>query len=167
MPVNPSSPVYFRFDHGVRRSLYGVLIAATAVNPKERFGGCVHPNQSYSRFAIRYTLPVTVDEVRTVSSAVFGHRYRLELLAALASAGDDGVCVTTLAADRDVASSVFYPPLRSLMQAGLVRRTGPVGAGRRVFYAITESALWEGLRQMVQDLGVDITGSGGAGAVTP
>jgi DNA-binding transcriptional ArsR family regulator len=97
---------------------------------------------------------------------VFGHRYRLELLAALAGAGEHGVCVSTLASDRGVPGSVFYPPLRSLLEAGLVRRSGPVGAGRRVFYAITESAAWEGLRRMVQDLGVDIGGRGDAGAVT-
>ena len=74
--------------------------------------------------------------------------------------------MTTFAADRDVASSVFYPPLRSLVQAGFVRRTGPVGAKRQVYYATTELVAWEGLRQMVQDLGVDISGNVATGRVT-
>jgi DNA-binding IclR family transcriptional regulator len=99
---------------------------------------------------------MTSEEVRRVSSALFGHRYRLELLGALATADDGGVCVKELATARGVASSVFYPPLRSLVDIGLARRMPRGPADRRVFYARTRAQAWTGLRQMVQDLEVEI-----------
>ncbi|WP_019032220.1 helix-turn-helix domain-containing protein [Salinispora arenicola] len=102
--------------------------------------------------------------LRRVSSAVFGHRYRLELLAALAVSDEEGVCVSTLAARLGVAASVFYPPIRALIGEGLIRRVGPTQTSRRVFYTTVDHPAWTGLRQMVEDLGVVISGRGaGAG----
>jgi DNA-binding MarR family transcriptional regulator len=94
------------------------------------------------------------EQLRRLSSAVFGNRYRFELLAALVAAGDGGVCVTTLAASGGAASSVYYPPLKQLVDAGLVRRLDPPPGERRVHYVVTDNAAWTGLRQMMQDLGV-------------
>jgi DNA-binding IclR family transcriptional regulator len=109
---------------------------------------------------------VEPEQVRGMSSALFGHRYRLELLAALVSAGDEGVCMTVLADQTGVATSVFYPPLRMLADLGMVRRVGPSGPDRRVFYVTTDHAAWTGLRNLMQDLDVVISRRGRAGEVT-
>ncbi|MEU4419288.1 winged helix-turn-helix domain-containing protein [Actinoplanes sp. NPDC024001] len=95
---------------------------------------------------------MAVQQLRRVSSAVFGNRYRLELLTALVTAGAEGVCVKDLAASSGVPTSVFHPPLRALTAAGLVTRLPQVGQSRRVFYALTNVGAWTGLRQLVQDL---------------
>ncbi|WP_433828650.1 ArsR family transcriptional regulator [Actinoplanes sp. CA-015351] len=93
--------------------------------------------------------------VRQVSSAIFGNKYRLELLLALASAADEGICVKDLADACDAPTSVFQPQLRALMSAGLVRRLPQLGQNRRVFYALTDMSTWTGLRRLVQDLQPD------------
>ncbi|GAB3807163.1 ArsR family transcriptional regulator [Micromonospora zhanjiangensis] len=107
-----------------------------------------------------------IERVRRLSSAVFGHRYRLELLAALVTAGDKGICVTTLAAKGRAATSVFYPPLKVLRAAGLVRRAARTG-DRHVYYAATDDAAWTGIRRMVQDLGLGADDHDEAGVVKP
>lgn len=107
------------------------------------------------------------EQLRRLSSAVFGNRYRLELLAALVAAEDEGICVTTLAAGGGTATSVYYPPLKQLVDVGLVRRVDPPPGERRVHYATTDNAAWTGLRQMMQDLGVQPTGRDQVRAVTP
>jgi hypothetical protein len=100
---------------------------------------------------------MTLDELRRLSSALFGHRYRLELLAALTKRERyGGVCLSQLASSCVVASSVYYPSLKLLVSAGLVRRVGRAGGGLQVFYLPTDNPVWTGLRQMVEDLGVDI-----------
>jgi hypothetical protein len=107
---------------------------------------------------------VQLDELRGLSSAVFGHRYRLELLAALVEAGEaGGVCLTQLADDCGVASSVYYPSLKLLVSAGLVRRVGKAAGDARVFYAPMQGPVWAGLRRMVEDLGVETEFHGMAG----
>jgi hypothetical protein len=91
---------------------------------------------------------------------VFGNRHRLELLIALVGAGQEGICVKDLAASCNVPTSVFYPPLRSLMAAGLVQRLPVTGHNGRVFYAIANGGAWTGLRQLVHDLDAEVAGPG-------
>lgn len=90
---------------------------------------------------------------------MFGNRYRLELVAALALAkSTDGICLTLLAGDRGgLAASVYYPSARSLVAAGLARRVRMTGPERLVLYARRQGPAWKGLRHMVKDLEVDIS----------
>lgn len=83
---------------------------------------------------------------------MFGNRYRLELLLALADAGRKGICVKDLATSCDIATSVFHPQLRALTAAGLVQRLPGTGPNGRVLYATTSTRAWTGLRQLVHDL---------------
>jgi hypothetical protein len=99
---------------------------------------------------------VTISELRRFSAVAFGHRYRLELLSALALAGGgQGVCLSLLGGCCEVTASVYYPPVRALTDSGMVVRSGPVRAGRRVLYARTAIQVWTGLQRMVEDLAVD------------
>lgn len=88
--------------------------------------------------------------VRRVSRAVFGHRYRLELLAELAEAGEPGICVSDMAIGHGARASVFYPPLRELEDVGLVSRRRDTGPGRRVYWTATRHEAWPVLRRLVQ-----------------
>jgi hypothetical protein len=91
-------------------------------------------------------------EVRRLSAAVFGHRYRLELIAALCRAGvHQGVCLTLLGDCFEVQASVYYPPVRAMEAVGRVRTTGRGRPDRRVLYARTTGPVWTGLQQMVED----------------
>jgi len=95
--------------------------------------------------------------VRRFSAAAFGHRYRLELIAALGLAGNgQGVCLTLLGDCCGARASVYYPPVRALETQGMVRCTGRVRGGRRVLYARTAVPVWTGLRRMVEDLAMDV-----------
>jgi hypothetical protein len=88
---------------------------------------------------------------------MFGHRYRLELLAALARVGnDEAICLTPLAQGCNVLSSVYYPALKLLVAAGLVRRMARTRDDPRVLYARTQGPVWTGLRRIVEDLEVEI-----------
>lgn len=89
---------------------------------------------------------------RRVSSVVFGNRHRLELLLALAAAGEEGICVKDLADSCGVATSVFHAPLQTLIVAGLVERRRARGHNRRVFYAFTDVGAWTRLPELVHDL---------------
>lgn len=89
---------------------------------------------------------------RRASLALFGHAYRLDLLAALAVAGPDGVVVTQLAKERDVSASVFYPPLRGLSELQLVSRLDPEIGSRCVRYVPTAVPTWGPLRTLVEYL---------------
>jgi hypothetical protein len=99
-----------------------------------------------------------VEELRGLSSVVFGNRYRLELVAALALVkSTEGVCLTRLADSRGgLQASVFYPSVRSLVSAGLARRVRVSGPERLVLYARRTGPAWKGLRRMMEDLEVDI-----------
>jgi hypothetical protein len=100
---------------------------------------------------------VTIAELRRLSAAAFGHRYRLELLSALATAAPGhGICLSLLADRCGVAASVYYPPVQRLAESGMVVTSGPDRSERRVLYARTDIAVWTGLRKMVEDLAVDV-----------
>ena len=89
---------------------------------------------------------------RRISVLLFGNRHKLDLLAALAEAGDGGVSVSTLADRHGVAASVYYAPLTDLMEAGLVVRLDPVPRDRRRWYVRVEHRAWRSLRSLAQDL---------------
>lgn len=95
-----------------------------------------------------------MSSTRRASLALFGHAYRLDLLAALAVAGVDGVVVTDLAKAKGVSPSVFYPPLRGLSELQLVSRLDPVMGSRRVRYVTTEAPAWGPLKSLVEYLDV-------------
>jgi hypothetical protein len=102
---------------------------------------------------------MSVDELRGLSSVMFGNRYRLELVAALALAkSTEGICLTLLAGSRGgLPASVYYPSARSLVSAGLARRVRMASPERLVLYARRQGPAWKGLRQMMKDLEVDIS----------
>lgn len=89
---------------------------------------------------------------------MFGNRYRLELVAALALAkGNEGICLTLLAAScGGLSTSVYYPSVRSLVSGGLARRVRMTGPERLVLYARRQGPAWKGLRCMMEDLEVHI-----------
>ncbi|WP_370945334.1 hypothetical protein AB5J62_40635 [Amycolatopsis sp. cg5] len=89
---------------------------------------------------------------RRVSAAVFGNRHKLELLLALAQAGDQGVNLSALSDERGVFTSVYYGPIRDLIEVGLVERLGRMPGDRRCWYRRRESTLWDGVRAVAVDL---------------
>lgn len=100
---------------------------------------------------------VTIEEIRRLSSVAFGHRYRLELLSALAIAtAGHGVCLSLLADCCQVTASVYYPPVRKMTESGLVVSSGPGRLRRRVLYSRTTVPVWTSLLKMVEDLAVDV-----------
>jgi hypothetical protein len=100
---------------------------------------------------------MTIAELRRFSAAAFGHKYRLELLSALAMATrDQGICLSLLADCCGVAPSVYYPPVQKLAGSGMVVTSGPDRHERRVLYARTGLVIWTGLQKMVEDLAVDV-----------
>ena len=100
---------------------------------------------------------MTITEVRGLSLVAFGHKYRLELMAALGLADQGkGVCLTLLAACCGAPASAYYPPVRALERHGMVRRIGRVPEGRQVLYARTEGPVWTGLQQIAENLGMDV-----------
>jgi hypothetical protein len=102
-------------------------------------------------------------ELRRLSVTVFGHRYRLELVSALAAAAvDEGVCLSLLAARCGVTASVYYPPVQKLARSGMVVTSGPDRTERRVLYARTDAPTWTALGMMVEDLAVDVDLAGAA-----
>jgi hypothetical protein len=81
----------------------------------------------------------------------------VELIAALGLADrGKGVCLTLLGDCCGVRASVYYPPVRALEALGMVRCAGRMRGSRRVLYARTGLPVWTGLRQMVQDLAMDV-----------
>ncbi|WP_395107593.1 hypothetical protein [Actinomadura sp. SCN-SB] len=98
-----------------------------------------------------------IDGLRVLSSTVFGHRYRLELLAALSCARDgEGVCLKFLADKCGAPSSVYYPSLKSLLSAGLIARFARTKRNRWVLYGRKPSPVWTGVQVMMEDLEVEI-----------
>lgn len=89
---------------------------------------------------------------RRMSVLVFGNRHKLDLLAALAEAGEGGVSVSMLAERHGVAASVYYAPLTDLIEAGMVTRLDPVPRERRRWYVRVEHRVWASVRALTQDL---------------
>jgi hypothetical protein len=100
---------------------------------------------------------MTIPELRGFSAVLFGHKYRLELLWALSTAtGGQGICLSLLADCCGVTASVYYPPVKALVGAGMVVRSARPRPGGHVLYARTSASVWTGLRVMVEDLAVDV-----------
>jgi hypothetical protein len=72
---------------------------------------------------------------------LFGQRYRLEVMVAIASSTDGIVCLTDLARELDVVVSNLQKPLRDLLLAGLLTRL-PSGDSKRRFYQRNASLAW-------------------------
>ncbi|MEV6427228.1 hypothetical protein [Nocardia sp. NPDC051463] len=89
---------------------------------------------------------------RLMSAAMFGNRYRLELLVALAESGEQGVNLSELAEARTVAPSVYYGPIRDLLDAGLVERLGRTAGDRRRWYRRCEYRFWDVVLTLAQEL---------------
>jgi DNA-binding IclR family transcriptional regulator len=89
---------------------------------------------------------------RRLSVLLFGNRYKLDLLAALAEAGDGGVSVSALAERHQVSASVYYPPLKDLLEAGLVAQLAVVSRERRRWYARVDHQVWEPMRDLAREL---------------
>jgi len=81
------------------------------------------------------------DSLRALSDVLFGQRYRLEVMVAIASAEDGLVCLSDLAKALDVTPSNLQKPLRDLTRAGLLSRM-PSGDSKRRYYRRNESLAW-------------------------
>ncbi|MER7179505.1 hypothetical protein ABT404_08470 [Streptomyces hyaluromycini] len=103
------------------------------------------------------------EELRRLSAGVFGNRYRAELIAALAAAGDDGVCLGDLALSKRVTSSVYLPSAHALIALGLAERLPPRAGERRRWYRRRGSAqAWQSLAATVARLEEHHTPAGAA-----
>ncbi|MCK2241838.1 MULTISPECIES: hypothetical protein [unclassified Crossiella] len=83
---------------------------------------------------------------------LFGNRHKLELLAALARAGDNGVNLSDLAVQQGVAASVYYPPINDLLRAGLVDKLPQRLPDRRRWYRRAEGSVWEPMGVLAEGL---------------
>lgn len=93
------------------------------------------------------------EELRRLSAGIFGNRYRAELIAALAAAGEGGVCLGDLALTQQVSASVYLPPARTLIALGLAERIPPRTGERRRWYRSCGSAqAWQSLAATVARL---------------
>ncbi|MEV6594930.1 hypothetical protein [Streptomyces acidicola] len=91
--------------------------------------------------------------LREASVRVFGNRYRAELMWALASADEPGVCLGDLAAAREVPASVYQAPMRSLLEAGLAERLPRTPGERRRWYRRSDNdTLWQCLEGLLSCL---------------
>jgi hypothetical protein len=89
---------------------------------------------------------------RRASLLLFGNRHRLELIAALAGADDDGVNLSELAVRQGVKASVYYAPVNGLLRAGLVEKLPQRLPDRRRWYRRTGDAVWEPMRMLAEGL---------------
>lgn len=90
--------------------------------------------------------------VRGLSHVLFGQRYRLELMVAIAASADGLVCLTDLAKELDVTASNLQNSLRALTSAGLVARMSS-GDSRRRYYVRQDSLAWDFATQIAQRAG--------------
>lgn len=81
------------------------------------------------------------DQVRTLSQVVFGQRYRLEVMVAIASSDSGTVCLTDLAKQLNVTASNLQRPLADLLQAGLLSPL-PHPNSKRKLYRRRDSLGW-------------------------
>lgn len=89
---------------------------------------------------------------RRMSVVLFGNRYKLELLVALAEAGDEGVNLSQLGEACAASPNVYYGPIKDLISVGLVERLGQVGGDRRCWYRRRSSPIWEHLGTLSSEL---------------
>lgn len=89
-----------------------------------------------------------VEEVRRISHAAFGQRYRLECMIAVADSTDGIFSLSELADILSVTPSNLQKPLASLLETGLIARMYS-GDSRRKFYSRNESSAWEWARELV------------------
>lgn len=87
-----------------------------------------------------------------MSAAMFGNRYKLELLVALAEAGDEGVNLTHLGEVCGAPPNVYYGPIKDLISVGLAERLGRVSGDRRCWYRRRGAAVWERFRALADTL---------------
>jgi hypothetical protein len=96
---------------------------------------------------------VGLDDERSLSACLFGNRYRLELLAALAEAPDGRVNLGVLAEERGVSAAVYYPPMRDLLALRMVTRVEQVTRDRRRWYQRSGGdRLWESMARLIAGL---------------
>jgi hypothetical protein len=81
------------------------------------------------------------EAIRELSTVVFGQRYRLEVMAAIARSHGGLVCLTDLADELGVRTSNIQKPLTSLTDSYLISRL-PAGDSKRRFYRRNDSAAW-------------------------
>ncbi|MFJ8637222.1 hypothetical protein, partial [Streptomyces sp. NPDC093568] len=94
-----------------------------------------------------------LERLREASVRVFGNRYRAELMWALASAGEQGVCLGDLAAARNAPASVYQAPIRALVAAGLAERLPRTPGERRRWYRRSDNErLWQCLEGLLSCL---------------
>lgn len=103
---------------------------------------------------------MTDSEIRDLSKALFGHRYRLEVAARIATWGDRDLSVRLLAeemASDDSPLARIEPRVRdnfsAFVAAGLLERGDPVGYPSRVLYRVQSSAYWDAARRMWTEVG--------------
>jgi hypothetical protein len=96
---------------------------------------------------------------RRMSAILFGNRYRLELLVALAEAGDEGVNLSQLGAACGASPNVYYGPIKDLITVGLVERLGQVGGDRRCWYRRRPSSIWAHLGALSSELALAEAGT--------
>ena len=98
----------------------------------------------------RISYPVTVsspEQVRAWSEVMFGQRYRLELMVAIAEDDTGLVCLTDIAKALEVTASNLQQPLKNLARAGLLTAM-PKGDSRRLYYRRNPSAGWAFAREL-------------------
>ena len=85
---------------------------------------------------------MAVEEMRRLSRAAFGQRYRLECMVAIAKSPDGLVSLSELAAELSVTPSNLQKPLQSLLDTALI---SPMHSGdsRRTYYTRNESLVWD------------------------
>ncbi|MFJ8608046.1 hypothetical protein ACIRH0_12705 [Streptomyces sp. NPDC093675] len=95
--------------------------------------------------------PNTLEEgLRVASARVFGNRYRAELMLALASADDGGICLGDLADANDAPASVYYVVTQTLVEAGLAEKLPRVEGERRRWYRRNDhGAFWPCLHSLL------------------
>jgi hypothetical protein len=93
------------------------------------------------------------DGERWLSACLFGHRRKLELLAALAQAPDGRINLSALAQERGAAPAEYYPPVRDLMAIRLVAQAPPATGDRRRWYERAGSEqVWAAVAALARSL---------------
>jgi hypothetical protein len=90
---------------------------------------------------------MAAEQIRLLSDVLFGQRYRLEVMVAIADSPTGRVCLSDLAEElghRGVSN--IQAPLRDLVRAGLLIRL-PAGDSRRKWYRRENSTGWDFARE--------------------